>query len=270
MAEPAEPLRASVGARPGLTVTTITRNEAERLPACLERVTWAEEIVVVDADSTDGTAEVARKFTAKVFVRPWPGFAAQKNFALAQATQPWVLSLDADEQVTPELRAAIKATLEADGPLDGYYVPRQNVFLGQWIRHGTWYPDYQLRLFRRGRGVFRTVAVHEGVELTGRHGYLRSPLLHASYRSVEEFVQRSNTYSTLAAEDLVRGGRPISWATVLLRPLGRFLSMYLLHRGFLDGRAGFILAVLYSHYVFLRCLKAWELQRGEAAPRAKR
>jgi glycosyltransferase involved in cell wall biosynthesis len=229
-------------------------------------VAWAQEIVVVDAESTDGTADLGRRFTSKVFVRAWPGFAAQKNFALSQATQPWVLSLDADETVTPELRLAIEAILDADGPLDGYYLPRKNFFRGRWIRHGTWYPDHQLRLFRRGHGTFRSVAVHEGVELRGRSGYVKAPLLHTSYRSIEDFVQRSNTYSTLAAADLVRRGERISWAALLLRPAGRFLSMYVLHRGFLDGGPGFTLAVLYSYYVFLRTLKALELSRGRTAP----
>ncbi|HEV8307453.1 MAG TPA: glycosyltransferase family 2 protein [Methylomirabilota bacterium] len=251
----------------GLTVTIVAKNEEERIQACLESVAWAPEIVVVDAESTDRTAEIARKFTPKVIVRPWAGFAAQKNFALTQATEPWILSLDADEQVPPELREEIRGILEADGPLDGYSVPRKNVFLGRWIRHGTWFPDYQLRLFRRGAGVFRAVSVHESVEVTsGRLGHLRTPLLHVSYRDIADFVQRSNRYSTLAAQDLARAGTRVSWWELLLRPVGRFCSMYVLHRGFLDGREGFVLALLYSYYVFLRTAKAWALGRSVRRP----
>lgn len=247
----------------GLSVTIITKNEEERIRACLESIAWAQEIVVVDAESTDRTVEIARTFTPKIFVRPWSGFADQKNFALAQATQPWILSLDADEQVTPELRGEIQAILEADGPFDGYYLPRKSFFLGRWIRYGTWFPDYQLRLFRRGWGIFRPVSVHEAVEVKGRLGHLAAPLLHFSYESIGDFVERSNLYSTLAAQDLIRQGQRVSWLDLTFRPLGRFCSMYFLHRGFLDGSHGFLLAVLYSYYVFLRSAKVWERSLGK-------
>lgn len=247
----------------GLSVTIITKDEEGRIQECLESIAWTQEIVVVDAESTDRTVEIARAFTPKVFVRPWSGFAAQKNFALAQTTQPWILSLDADEQVTQELREEIQAVLVANGPLDGYYLPRKSFFLGRWIRYGTWFPDYQLRLFRRGWGTFRSVSVHEAVEVKGRLGYLKAPLLHYSYRGIGDFVERSNLYSTLAAQDMIRQGKRVSWLDLLLRPLGRFCSMYLLHRGFLDGSHGFLLAVLYGYYVFLRSAKAWEISRGK-------
>jgi glycosyltransferase involved in cell wall biosynthesis len=249
----------------GLSVTIVTRNEEERIGACLEEVAWADEIIVVDAESADGTVDIAKRYTSKLFVRPWPGFAAQKNFALAQATQPWVLSLDADERVSPELRREIQTVLETDGPLDGYYIPRKNFFLGRWIRHGTWYPDHQLRLFRRQRGTFRDVSVHEAVELQGRVGYLRAPLLHFSYQGIQDFVDRANRYSTLAARDLVARGQRISALDLLLRPLGRFCAMYVIGRGFLDGPRGLLLAVLYSYYVFLRTAKAWDLRQKSPA-----
>jgi glycosyltransferase involved in cell wall biosynthesis len=242
-----------------LSVTVITRDEEAHLEACLESVAWADEIVVVDAQSGDRTVEIANKYTSRVFVRPWPGFAAQKNFALDQATSPWVLSLDADERVLPELREEIRQVLAADGPLDGYYVPRQNVFLGRVIRHGGLFPDHQLRLFRRGAGRFRDVRVHEGVEVTGRVGHLRGALLHSSYRSVADFVERADRYSTLAAQDLVARGTRVSWIDFVARPAARFCSMYLLRAGFLDGAHGLLLALLYAYYVLLRTAKAWEL-----------
>ncbi len=247
-----------------LSVTVITWNEEERLRPCLESVSWADEIIVVDAESTDKTVQVAREFTDRIWVRPWPGFADQKNFALEQAVGKWVLSLDADEQVTPELRREIEAVVARGGPTDGYAIPRKNIFWGAWIRHGRLYPDYQLRLFKRGSGRFVERAVHESVEVRGTVGRLQSPLLHQSYRSLEEFLGRSNRYSTLAAEEWIRQGRRVGLADLALRPLGRFLSMYLLHGGFLDGWRGFLLAGLYAHYVFLRTAKVWEARRAAA------
>jgi glycosyltransferase involved in cell wall biosynthesis len=241
-----------------LSVTIVAWNEEERLRACLESVTWADEIIVVDAESTDKTVALAREFTDRVWVRPWPGFAAQKNFALEQATGDWVLSLDADERVTPELRARVARVLAADGPADGYSVPRRNMFWGAWVRHGGLYPDYQLRLFRRRAGRFLADAVHESVRVEGKVETLGEALLHHSYRSLEDFVQRSNRYSTLAAGEWIRRGKRAGLADLIFRPLGRFLSMYIIRRGFLDGWRGFVLAVLYADYVFLRTAKAWE------------
>ncbi|MBI2878377.1 MAG: glycosyltransferase family 2 protein, partial [Candidatus Rokubacteria bacterium] len=166
-----------------LSVAVIALNEEERLRACLESVAWADEIVVVDAGSSDKTAEIAREFTDRVLFHPWEGYAAQKNYALAQSRHPWLLSLDADELVSPALHAEIEEVLERDGPADGYQIPRQNIFLGRAVRHGTLYPDYQLRLFRRGLGAFVPTSVHESVRVEGRTARLAAPLIHESYRS---------------------------------------------------------------------------------------
>jgi len=245
-----------------LSVTIIAWNEEERLRACLESVAWADEIIVVDAESTDKTVQVAREFTDKIWVRPWAGFATQKNFALEQATGEWVLSLDADERVIPELRERIGRIVRANGPADGYSIPRKNVFWGAWVRHGGLYPDYQLRLFRRDAGRFVDSAVHESVVVEGHVEAVAEPMLHHSYRGLEDFVARSNRYSTLAAQEIVRRGGRAGLADLALRPFGRFLSMYVLRLGFLDGWRGFMLAVLYANYVFLRTAKAWEARRG--------
>ncbi len=245
----------------GLSVTVIAWNEEARLRDCLESAAWADEIVVVDAESSDKTVTLAREFTDKVYVRSWPGFAAQKNFAIEQATGDWILSLDADERVTPELRERIRGILREGGPADGYTVPRRNIFWGAWVRHGGLYPDYQLRLFRRGAGRFVSNAVHESVTVTGRVETLEEALLHHSYRDLEDFVRRSNRYSTLSAQDWIRRGRSVGLPGVAIRPLGRFLSMYIVHRGFLDGWRGFVLAALYADYVFLRMAKVWEARR---------
>lgn len=246
---------------PRLSVTVITLDEAHRLRRCLESVAWADELVVVDAESRDKTVQVAREFTDRVIVRPWPGFTAQKNFALDQATGDFILSLDADEEAAPELRGEIGAIVAGGAAHDGYALRRRNVFLDRWIRHGGLYPDWQVRLIRRGRGRFVERAVHESVAVTGTVGRLSGHLVHRSYEGVGDFVERANRYSALAAEQLVRDGRRVGAAELVWRPLGRFLSMYVLKRGFLDGRRGLMLATLYAYYVFMRSAKAWEVTR---------
>lgn len=246
---------------PRVSVTVITWNEEERLRRCLESVTWADEIVVVDAGSEDKTVQIARSFTDHVVVRAWDGFAPQKNFALSRATGDWILSLDADEEVSPELADEIRRVIAAPAA-DGYAVPRRNIFWGKWVRHGLLYPDWQVRLFRRGRGRFVARQVHESIEIDGAVARLAGALVHRSYRDVADFLTRTNRYSTLAAEEWVRAGRPVRATDLVLRPLGRFLSMYVVHGGWLDGWRGFLLAVLYAYYVFVRSAKVWERVKG--------
>jgi glycosyltransferase involved in cell wall biosynthesis len=247
--------------RPALSVVVITYNEEERLRQTLASVAWADEIVVVDGGSDDKTVEIAREFTDHVVVRPWEGFARQKNAAIERARGEWILSLDADEEVSPELGEEIRRTIAAPAA-DGYAVPRRNIFWGRWVRHGRLYPDWQLRLFRRGRGRFVERPVHESVQIDGPVARLAAPLIHRSYRDVADFLTRANRYTSLAAEEWVRAGRTVHAHDLVLRPLGRFLSMYVRHAGFLDGWRGFLLAVLYAYYVFLRSAKVWEKVNG--------
>jgi glycosyltransferase involved in cell wall biosynthesis len=244
--------------RPRLTAAVITLNEEDRLRACLESVAWADEIVVVDAESHDKTVQIAREFTERVIVRPWPGFAAQKNFALDHARGDWVFSLDADEEVSAELRQEMLAVLADPSALEGYAVPRRNVFWGRWVRHGGLYPDWQVRLFRRGQARFVERDVHESVRVEGRVGRLRGALVHRSYRDVSDFLTRADRYSSLAAETWRRAGRRVGPAHLVLRPLGRFVGMYVLRLGFLDGWRGLLLASLYAYYVFMRAAKVAE------------
>lgn len=245
-----------------VSVAIITRNEEERLRACLESVVaWADEIVVVDAESEDKTVGIAREFTDRVVVRPWPGFAAQKNAAIDLTTGDWVLSLDADERVSPELAGAIERIVAADGPADGYAVARRNIVWGRWVRHGGLYPDWQVRLFRRGRGRFSVRAVHESVTVDGRVERLHAHLEHHSYRDVADFLARADRYTTLAADDVVAEGRRAGVGDLVLRPLARFLGMYVARGGFLDGWRGFLLAALYAYYVLIRAAKIWERTR---------
>jgi glycosyltransferase involved in cell wall biosynthesis len=243
---------------PRTAAVVITLDEEAHIRRCLESVAWADEIIVVDAESRDKTVQIAREFTDRVISRPWPGFAAQKNFALDQSTAEWLLSLDADEAVSPELREEIATTIAEAGACDGYAVRRRNMFLGQWIRHGGLYPDWQLRVFRRGRGRFVDRAVHESVRVEGRVGRLRGHLVHRSYEDVGDFFERAHRYSSLAAEEWIGQGRSVRTRELVLRPLARFLSMYLVRRGFLDGRRGLLLATLYAYYVFMRSAKVWE------------
>jgi glycosyltransferase involved in cell wall biosynthesis len=252
---------------PSVSVAVITLNEEERVRGCLESALWADEIVVVDAGSSDKTAAIAREFTDRVLCRTWTGYGPQKNFALDQCRGDWVLSLDADERVSEPLRHEIQATLGREPAEAGFLVPRRNIFQGRWIRHGGLYPDYQLRLFRRGQGRFREPAVHEAVTVEGPKGRLRGALVHESYRGVADFVARTNRYSDLAAAELAGTGRGGSLVDLLLRPLWRFISMYLLRAGFLDGWRGLVLATLYAHYVFVRAVKVREIRLGPSAER---
>ncbi|MGH7492141.1 MAG: glycosyltransferase family 2 protein [bacterium] len=247
---------------PRLSAIIITKNEAHNLSDCLAALNWVHEIVVVDAESDDGTAEVARAFTDKVFVRPWPGYAQAKNFALAQCTADWVLWIDADERVTPVLREEICELLAKQPGHDGYEIPRLANFLGKWIMHGGWYPGYVLRLFRRESGSFNERAVHEGVQLNGKAGQLQNHLLHYTDPNLAHYLEKFNRYTSLAAEELQRQGRKFHWWDLLLRPPWFFLRMYVFKTGFLDGMAGFILARLSAAYVFAKYAKLWEKQKN--------
>ena len=251
---------------PRLTVTVITRNEASNIEAALASVAWADEIVVVDAESTDDTAAIARRRGAKVDVRPWPGYSAQKNYAAAAAAHDWILSIDADERVTPALASEIQSLLESEPAHRGYRVPRLSHYLGRWIRGTDWYPDYQLRLYDRRAGQWNGRAVHESVALNGEPGRLDHDLQHFPYRDISHHLQTIDRYTTLAAEQMRADGRTPSIAGVVLHPPFAFLRNYVLRGGFRSGSAGLVVSILNSYYVFLKLAKAWEL-RAESGPR---
>ena len=254
-------------ARVPVTVVIPAMNEGHQIDECVRHLDWADEVIVVDGGSADGTAALAQAAGATVLDGHGVTIASQRNIAIARARNAWVLALDADERVTPDLHARIARIVADDAAgrpvADGYALPRKNMFWGRWVRHGGLYPDYQLRLFRRRAGRFLADAVHESVRVEGRVERLDEALLHHSYRSLEDFVQRSNRYSTLAAGEWLRRGKRAGLADLIFRPLGRFLSMYIIQRGFLDGWRGFVLAVLYADYVFLRMAKAWEARLAQ-------
>jgi glycosyltransferase involved in cell wall biosynthesis len=246
---------------PLLSVTVITRNESANIAGALESVAWADEIVVVDAGSEDDTAAIARRFTPRVEVRAWPGYSAQKNYAASIASHDWILSLDADERVTPALAAEIRALLASEPPRRGYRVPRVNRYLGRWIRSTDWYPDYQLRLYDRRAGTWNGRRVHESVTLAGEPGRLREELQHFSYRDVSHHLATIDRYTTLAAEQARADGRRTSMAAAAIHPAFAFLRNYVLRLGFRDGVRGLMISALNSYYVFLKLAKLWDLQR---------
>jgi glycosyltransferase involved in cell wall biosynthesis len=250
-----------------LSATVITRNEEAQIGDCLESVRWADEIVIVDTGSADRTLEICHKYTPHVYSRPWEGYAPAKNAALALATGDWILSLDADERASGGLHAEI-TTLQQQ-PMatlaDGYAVPRRNYLWGRWLRYGGLYPDYQIRLFKRGKGSFKARRVHESVAIDGRIERLQHPIEHYSYQGISDVIQRIDCYTELAALDLRDQGRPFRLTALVMRPLGRFLRNYVLKQGFRDGIPGLIMAVSYAYSVFAREAKFWELTRSQGA-----
>jgi glycosyltransferase involved in cell wall biosynthesis len=277
-----------------LSVVLITRNEEANLGRTLNSAKplvsdGKGEIIVVDSGSTDRTVEIARSFGAKVFVEEWKGYGAQKNSAIDKATGEYILSLDADEEISSGLAREIEQTVQyrpavhkvavrtTDGHLapiyiNGFWMPRQNYFLGRWIRHGGLWPDLKLRLFRRGTGRCKNVAVHEilnveeyqkgGITVVSRR--LRGALIHHSYPTLSDYIDHMNRYSSLGAEmAFAKSNRGISFAKIVLRPLATFFYNYFIRLGFMDGREGLLLHLYHASYVSWKYCKAWELSRKQ-------
>lgn len=245
-------------AREPLSVLVTTKNEERTIRACLESVRWAEEVVVVDSGSTDGTLLIARSIADRVLDHEYENPAAQKNWALPQLTHTWTLTLDADERVSPPLQREIESVLSDAGRRDGYWIYRENYFYGKPIRSAGWQRDKVLRLFDRTRGAYRPVVVHEEIELRGREGFLRERLLHEPYRDLDQYFEKWNRYSRWAAEDLRRRGVRASGSRLLVRPWLRFLRMYALEGGFREGRRGVVLCWLAAFSVFAKYARRWE------------
>jgi len=241
---------------PELSAIVITKNEAANIGACLDSLAFCDERIVVDCGSTDATVEIARRKGARVEFHEWRGYGPQKNYALSLATGNWVLSVDADERVTPELAAAIKAATAKEGP-DAWEFPRLSSFCGRQMRHSGWYPDYVLRLFRRGKALFDDVIVHERVICKGMVKRLRQPLIHHPVLKLEDALSRMDRYSTASAQALVASGRKVSFLTGVGHGLASFLRTYVLRAGFLDGAEGFLLAVANAEGSYYRYTKAW-------------
>lgn len=242
-----------------ISAILIVRDEEKNIKNCLESLTWVDEIVIlVDSRSTDATEAIARAFTENVFVIEWQGYAGTKNFALRKAKGPWILWIDGDEVVTPELQQEIQTILKDPGPASGYEIPRLAFFLGRWIRHCGWYPGHVLRLFLKKQANFNELLVHEGVDLNGSRAKLKNHLLHYTDRDINHYFKKFNSFTTLAARQLVEKKRRFRVVDLLFRPLFTFFKMYFLKLGFLDGLQGFLLCVFSANYVFTKYARLWE------------
>lgn len=276
-----------------VSVVIVTKNEEKNIRDALESVKDFDDIVIVDSFSEDRTLDICREYTEKVFQHPWQGYAKQKQMAVDYTEKPWILILDADERVTPELKAEIMEkctggtslsivynggssrkgesifTLRTKGKMGGFagfYIPRKNFFLGRWIRHSGWWPDYTLRLFRKEISYVEQREVHEKVIVKGPVGYLKNPLKHYTYQTISDYIKKMENYSTLAAKEILSKNPQPSAISLIFKmtmsPVFTFFKMFFLKQGFRDGIHGFILAILYSFYTFLKYAKAWEIKRG--------
>jgi glycosyltransferase involved in cell wall biosynthesis len=249
--------------RPGLSGCVIAMNEEDRIGDCLASLDFCDEILVVDSHSTDRTRDVAAARGARVIERDWPGFVAQRAFAMRSAEHDWILYVDADERVSAELRAEIERARAAGfGDRAGYEFPRCTYYLGAFVRHGAWYPDRQLRLFDRRRARSVGEEPHGVIAVDGPVGRLRGDLLHYSYRDLGEHVQRIDRYTTIMARGMAARGRRASAADLVTHPLAKFVCGYLVKRGFLDGWRGLLIACLSSYYTHLKYAKLLVASRG--------
>lgn len=243
-----------------LSVYVIAYNDEPNMKACLDSVAgWGDELIVVDSHSTDRTAVISREYTDKVYQVDFKGFGDLRNQAVALTTHEWVFSLDSDERMTPELKSEILLLLDRGPGKDAYFVPRKNYFLGRWIKHCGWYPDYrQPQLFRKSRFRYREELVHESFDCDGPVGFLKNPALQYPFRDIDHYVAKQDRYSDLMARRMVEQGRKFSFHQMITHPLGSFFKMYLLRGGFLDGMPGLILSGLYAYYTFMKYAKFWE------------
>lgn len=245
-----------------ISVVISAYNEEENIKECLDSIQWADEIILVDNQSTDKTTAIAKQYTKKIFSRPNnPMLNINKNFGFSKASGDWILNLDADERVTTGLQKEIIA-LEPEPRVDGYLMPRKNIIFGKWIEHGLWWPDYQLRFFRAGRGKFPCVYVHEKINVKGRVDKLKEPLLHYNYQTVSQFIQKlDKIYTENEAENLLKSGKKIAWGDAIRMPVSDFLSVFFAREGYKDGLHGLVLAMLQAFYRFVVFAKVWEKEK---------
>jgi glycosyltransferase involved in cell wall biosynthesis len=252
-----------------LSVAIVCHNEEANLGRTLESVKWADEIVVVDSGSTDRTCEIAREYRARIVIEPWRGYVAQKQYAIGLCTKAWVLLLDADEEVSTGLAQEIRTAIADPNSAAGYRLPRKNLFLGRWMRHGGFYPDPKLRLFRRGAGFVTGHDPHDRCELRAevpqQTRQFTNALVHYTYPNLTLYLNHMNRYSSLGAVLAVaKGHRNFSLTDIVLRPFATFIYNYFFRLGFLDGREGLLLHLYHAGYVSWKYAKAWELSRTSA------
>jgi glycosyltransferase involved in cell wall biosynthesis len=245
---------------PTLSVIIITRNETSNIRRALDSIRFADEIIINDSGSTDGTIEIAQSYGCRIIQSEFAGFGAAKQTALAAAKSDWVLSLDADEEIDPILASTIKEAM-TNADFNGYHLNRKSQFLGRWMLHSGWYPDYLPRLFRRSSGRFTGDNVHERIEIDGPLGKLEGHILHYTDPDVEHYLEKLNRYTSLSADMLQAQGRQFKTLDVVFKPPATFVKMYILKSGFRDGIQGLLLALLSSFHVLCKYAKLWERQR---------
>lgn len=242
-----------------LSVYVMTYNEETKIKDCLESVKWADEIVVMDSFSTDKTLEICRQYTDKIIQKEFVGFGKLRNMALDKCTHKWVLSVDADERVTDELKNEILEKLAKDPEADAYFVPRKSHFLGYWIKHCGWYPDFrQPQFFNKTKMKYSEQLVHETYVLDGKTSYLKGHVLQYPFLSLDQFFKKMDRYSTLRAQEMHKEGKKFKISQLIINPAAMFFRMYIAKLGFLDGKVGIILSFLYSYYTMIKYIKLWE------------
>lgn len=243
-----------------LSIIIVAKNEATNIAECVRSARFADEVIVLDSGSTDGTVELARAEGARVVSTDWPGYGPQNNRGIDLATGNWFFSLDADERITPALAAEIRAAIEQPG-IDGYRVPRTSMYCGRFMKHGGWRPDYTWRLARRGHGRFTDHVLHAHLQVRGTTGTLRESIVHYSYRSVEAVLEKLNRYSSASVTDMLARNKKGSFGRAVAHGLWAFARTYFLRLGFLDGRWGFMLAVFNAETTYYRYVKLWFAQQ---------
>jgi glycosyltransferase involved in cell wall biosynthesis len=257
---PTNPMNPDPKMKCGISISIITLNEEANIQECLESIKWGDEIVVVDGGSSDRTVEIARTFTGSVLVNPWPGYAVQKQVALDHCHSEWVLSLDADERVTPELREEVMAVISHHTPYDGFFIGRRSYFMNKWIRYCGWYPGYQLRLFRKSKSRVSQSRVHEGFLVEGLVGILNHDIVHYSHPTLSDSIHKMNRYTSLEALDRIKR-KKVFWYHFVFHPTSAFLFKYIRQKGYLDGMEGFLLCWISAFYKMVVYMKLWRLQR---------
>lgn len=246
-----------------ISAIIITKNEELNIGRCLDSVQWVDEIIVVDSASVDDTREIAWEKGATVHETEWRGYGPTKAFGVDQSTSKWILSVDADEEVTANLAREIKEILRNGTRYHGFDMPRKTNFLGRWIKHCGWYPDRVLRLFRKSNGGFDESLVHERVVLDGSMGHLKGELLHYSYPSLEHYLKKSNDYTTLGAQSAFQRGRRAGWFDIVIRPPVSFITHYIIRQGFRDGFEGLLVSALSSVAVLVKYAKLRDMQKKQ-------
>ena len=252
----------SSGRKHKLTVLIPCCNEENNIADCIESVRWADEIFIVDSFSTDSTLDIAGRYTERIVQHEYVNSARQKNWAIPQATHEWVLVVDADERVTPELRDRIERILSTDPPHDAYNIKRMSYFFGKLIRHCGWHKDYLVRLFKRDAGRYEDIEVHADVKVPGSVGTIHEYFTHYTDESFAQYFEKFDRYTALSAADLFRKGVQPTWLRITIRPMWRFFRMYILRLGFLDGLHGLILCGLSAMVVFTKYARLWEMRRN--------